>query len=91
MFDLGERPVTCALLQDEVDTCKHHCTTSYCNEGDMNMVKTKISCQVCSQEVNHVGTPLSGDQGQGSSDADYRNVRIVRTFYIFRAVQNSVS
>ena len=68
MFDLGERPVTCSLLQDEVDTCKHHCTTSYCNEGDMQTVKTQISCQVCSQEVNHVGIPLSGDQGQGSPD-----------------------
>ena len=71
MFDLGERPVTCSLLQDEVDTCKHHCTTSYCNEGDMQAVKTKISCQVCSQEVNHVGIALSGDEGQGSPDGPH--------------------
>ena len=71
MFDLGESPVTCALLQDEVNTCKHHCTTSNCNEGDMQATKSEITCQVCQQEVDHVGTPLSGDQGCYNMTEDY--------------------
>ena len=77
MFDLGERSNRCipqdgsSIFDGEVQSCKQHCTTELCNEGDQEMTLSEISCQVCSQRIDHMGNPGHGDVGCYNGTVSY--------------------